>query len=50
MNNMEWDHVILNRYKKVVFRGPMEACLSFYYAGSGGKYGWIIKKDIHHAF
>lgn len=49
MSKIKWDHLILNKHGKIVFSGPVEACLNFYYAGSGGRYGWVIKKDMNYA-
>lgn len=45
-----WDHVIRNSAGQVVFSGPLDACLSFFMAGRGKKFGWVIcREELRHA-
>lgn len=49
MNWDTWDCVIRNRLNEIVFSGPFDACVSFFMAGRGSKYGWVIKREPSHA-
>jgi hypothetical protein len=49
MNWETWDHVVRNKKGEIVFAGPFEACVSFFFAGRGSKFGWVIKREETHA-
>lgn len=45
MNWGTWDHVIKNSSGKVIFHGPLDACISIFMAGRGKKFNWVICRD-----